>query len=159
VGHCGRFANQPWMGSRRQPGAGAMSAPRRKLLDDPAILIAPVLAFLVLGFVVPLAWFFVQTLHEIGSLEEIVEEALSTVTSRAVVNAMITPNWIALLVTLLTLFAGYPIAYFLANSDRVRFTLVLFCIIMPYFTSVIVRTYSWMVLLGREGIINQLLTG
>ena len=38
-----------------------------------------------------------------------------------------------------------------------RFTLVLFCIVVPYFTSVIVRTYSWMVLLGRNGIINQLL--
>ena len=136
-----------------------MSAPRGRFLNDPAVLIVPVLAFLVLGFVVPLAWFFVQTLHEIGSLEEIVEEALSTVTSRAVVNAMITTNWIALLVTLLTLFAGYPIAYFLANSDRLRFTLVLFCIIVPYFTSVIVRTYSWMVLLGRTGIVNQLLIG
>src|SRR5262249_17726436 len=121
--------------------------------------IVPVLAFLVLGFVVPLAWFFVQTLHEIGNLEEIVEETLSTVTSRAVVNAMITTNWIALLVTTLTLVAGYPIAYFLAHSDRLRFTLVLFCIVVPYFTSVIVRTYSWMVLLGREGLINQLLIG
>ena len=34
---------------------------------------------------------------------------------------------------------------------------MLFCIIVPYFTSVIVRTYSWMVLLGRNGIINQAL--
>jgi ABC-type spermidine/putrescine transport system permease subunit I len=37
--------------------------------------------------------------------------------------------------------------------------MVLFCIIVPYFTSVIVRTYSWMVLLGRNGIVNQLLLG
>ena len=34
---------------------------------------------------------------------------------------------------------------------------MLFCIIVPYFTSVIVRTYSWMVLLGRNGLINQAL--
>jgi len=113
----------------------------------------------MLGFVVPLLLFFVETLREIGSLAEIMSEAMTVMASRAVVSAMFTTNWIALLVTLLTLLAGYPIAYFLANSERLRFTLVLFCIIVPYFTSVIVRTYSWMVLLGRNGIINQLLVG
>src|SRR5258706_631153 len=126
---------------------------------DPGILIVPAIAFLVLGCAVPLVLFFVETLREIGSFADIVDEAATTISSRAVVNAMFTTNWIALLVTLLTLFAGYPIAYVLANSDRLRFTLILFCIIVPYFTSVIVRTYSWMVLLGRNGIINQLLLG
>ena len=130
-----------------------------RIWRDPGFLIVPAIAFLVLGFVVPLLLFFVETLREIGSVSEIVSEALTVIQSRAVVSAMLTTNWIALLVTLLTLFAGYPIAYFLANSERLRFTLVLFCIIVPYFTSVIVRTYSWMVLLGRNGIINQLLLG
>jgi putative spermidine/putrescine transport system permease protein len=126
---------------------------------DPAILIVPAMAFIAIGFAVPLVWFFVETLREIGSLAEIADQAMAIATSRAVINAMFTTNWIALLVTLLTLLAGYPIAYFLCHSDRLRFTLVLFCIIVPYFTSVIVRTYSWMVLLGRNGIINQLLLG
>ena len=34
---------------------------------------------------------------------------------------------------------------------------MIFCVVVPYFTSVIVRTYSWMVLLGRNGVVNQLL--
>ncbi|MDR3454986.1 MAG: ABC transporter permease, partial [Rhodoferax sp.] len=38
-----------------------------------------------------------------------------------------------------------------------RTTLVIFCVVVPYFTSIIVRTYSWMVLLGRTGLINQAL--
>lgn len=130
-----------------------------KIWRDPSLLIVPAIAFLVAGFVVPLVLFFVETLSEIGSFSEMISEALTIISSRAVVTAMLTTNWIALLVTLLTLFAGYPIAYFLANSVRLRFMLVLFCIIVPYFTSVIVRTYSWMVLLGRNGIINQLLLG
>ena len=130
-----------------------------RIWRDPGILIVPAIAFLVLGFVVPLVLFFVETLREIGSFADIVSEVLAVSASREVVNALFITNWIALLVTLLTLFAGYPIAYFLANSERLRFTLVLFCIIVPYFTSVIVRTYSWMVLLGRNGIINQLLLG
>jgi len=72
-------------------------------------------------------------------------------------TALITTNWICLLVTALSLVIGYPIAYYMANRTGWRFALVLFCIIVPYFTSVIVRTYSWMVLLGRNGIINQAL--
>ena len=71
--------------------------------------------------------------------------------------ALITTNWICLLVTAIALVVGYPIAYYMANRTGWRFALVLFCIIVPYFTSVIVRTYSWMVLLGRNGIINQAL--
>jgi ABC-type spermidine/putrescine transport system permease subunit I len=126
---------------------------------DPGLLIVPALAFVLVGFVVPIVWFFVESLREIGSVAEMIDQAMAIVSSRAVVNAMFTTNWIALLVTLLTLLAGYPMAYFLCHSDRLRFTLVLFCIIVPYFTSVIVRTYSWMVLLGRNGIINQLLIG
>ncbi|MBV8391797.1 MAG: ABC transporter permease [Alphaproteobacteria bacterium] len=130
-----------------------------KLWRDPSILIVPAIGLLVVGFVVPLVLFLADTLREMGSLAEIADEALAIVASREVVDAMITTNWIALLVTLLTLVAGYPIAYYLANCERLRFTLVLFCIIVPYFTSVIVRTYSWMVLLGRNGIINQFLLG
>jgi putative spermidine/putrescine transport system permease protein len=126
---------------------------------DPAVLIVPAMVFIAIGFAVPLVWFFVETLREIGSLAEIADQAMSIASSRAVINAMFTTNWIALLVTVLTLLAGYPIAYFLCHGDRLRFTLVLFCIIVPYFTSIIVRTYSWMVLLGRNGLVNQGLMG
>jgi len=128
-----------------------------KLWRDPSLLIVPAIGLLALGFVVPLVLFFVDTFREMGSLAEIANEALTVIASREVVDAIFTTNWIALLVTLLTLVTGYPIAYYLANSQRLRFTLVLFCIIVPYFTSVIVRTYSWMVLLGRNGIINELM--
>ncbi len=127
--------------------------------NDPAILILPALAFLLLGFFVPIVWFLVAALREIGGVSEIAGQIAATLSSRAVTSALITTNWIALLVTLLTLVIGYPIAYYLTVGDRFRFTLVLFCIIVPYFTSVIVRTYSWMVLLGRTGIINQMLIG
>ncbi len=80
-------------------------------------------------------------------------------TSRAVLQAIVTTNWISLLVTASVLLMGYPIAYYLANRRGLRFTLVVFCVVVPYFTSVIVRTYSWMVLLGRTGLVNQALQG
>jgi putative spermidine/putrescine transport system permease protein len=122
------------------------------------LLILPSLGLLALSFVIPLALVLAATLGAMGGFIKIANEVVTVIMSQEVVDAMLTTNWIALLVTLLTLLAGYPIAYYLVNTNhRLRFTLVLFCIIVPYFTSVIVRTYSWMVLLGRTGIINQLL--
>lgn len=107
-------------------------------------------------FVVPLAWFFVGILSQ-EDPGAVLERGWAVISSRAAVTALITTNWISLLVTAFTLLAGYPLAYYLANSTGWRFALVLFCIIVPYFTSVIVRTYAWMVLLGRNGLVNQAL--
>lgn len=117
----------------------------------------PAVLLLALVFVAPLIWFFVRTIAEIGSPAEIVSYATALLTSKAVVTALTTTNWIALLVTLLVLVISYPLAYHMATSRGFAFTIVLFCIVVPYFTSIIVRTYSWMVLLGRQGIINQTL--
>ena len=130
---------------------------RTGALREGTAFILPAVLLLALVFVAPLVWFFIQALASIGTLAEIGSYAWAIVTSRAVVTSLITTNWISLLVTLLVLLIAYPLAYYMANSQGMRFTLVLFCIVMPYFTSIIVRTYSWMVLLGRNGIINQAL--
>jgi putative spermidine/putrescine transport system permease protein len=124
---------------------------------DPGVLLVPAFALLAILFVLPLAWFFVGVFAEADGIADLADWFAIVLTSRAVVTAMITTNWISLLVTAITLLVSYPIAYYLATHTGWRFALVLFCIIVPYFTSVIVRTYSWMVLLGRNGIINQAL--
>ena len=132
-----------------------MSKPRK--FNDPSVLVMPAVLLLALVFVGPLIWFFIQALASIGTPAEIVAHAWAIITSKAVVTALSTTNWISLMVTLLVLLISYPLAYYLANNQGLRFTLVLFCIVVPYFTSIIVRTYSWMVLLGRNGIVNQVL--
>ena len=63
--------------------------------------------------------------------------------------------WIGLLVTLLCLVLGYPLAAALVFVPRRLFGLLLFAVLLPFWTSLIVRTAAWMVLLAREGIINQ----
>lgn len=64
---------------------------------------------------------------------------------------------IGFVVTIASLALGYPIAYLIVHSGpRVR-NIVLVAIILPYFTSVLVRTFSWMILLGRSGVVNQFL--
>ncbi|MBV9863345.1 MAG: ABC transporter permease [Alphaproteobacteria bacterium] len=124
-----------------------------------ALLLLPSLAMLAVVFVAPLAWLFIRILL-VESDPALLPDLLSeVVTSRAMMIAMATTNWISLTVTATVLLIGYPVAYYLATSRGLRFTIVIFCVIVPYFTSVIVRTYSWMVLLGRDGIVNQGLLG
>lgn len=59
--------------------------------------------------------------------------------------------------TLFSLILGYPIAYLLNQvSSNTRNVLMIF-IVLPFWTSVLVRMYAWMVILGRDGIINSIL--
>ncbi|MDE5464849.1 ABC transporter permease subunit [Bradyrhizobium sp. CSS354] len=61
-------------------------------------------------------------------------------------------------VTALALVLGYPMAYSLTTSKSSSLrTFLLIAVVLPYFTSVLVRTFAWIVLLGRGGIINDLL--
>jgi putative spermidine/putrescine transport system permease protein len=123
------------------------------------LLLLPALLLMATVFLIPIGWFLTGALSELGSLNEIWEEAVAVLGSRAILGAILNTNWIAFLVTLLTLVIGYPVAYALSRAKGLAFTLILVCILLPYFTSVIVRTYAWMVLLGRNGLINQALLG
>lgn len=120
-------------------------------------MVLPAIALLVLGFLGPMLLFFVKTLAEQGGAAELADLFSYVLTSEAVSTAMLNTLWISLIVTVAVLLISYPLAYYMANTSGLRFTLLLFCIIVPYFTSIIVRTYAWMVLLGRNGLINQTL--
>jgi putative spermidine/putrescine transport system permease protein len=64
---------------------------------------------------------------------------------------------IALVTTALCLALGFPLAYLLATLPPGRTNLVLFFVLLPFWTSILVRTLAWFVLLAREGILNDLL--
>ena len=127
--------------------------------DRSALLLLPALLMLGLVFVLPLVLFFARTLFVEVPASELPSLFADVLTSRSMQIAMLTTLWICVLVTAVTLLLGYPVAYYLANRQGWQLSVVMFCIVVPYFTSVIVRTYSWMVLLGRNGIINQALLG
>ncbi len=60
-------------------------------------------------------------------------------------------------VTVLTLLAGYPVALFIARSGSRLVPLVVGAAALPLFVSVVVRSFGWMVVLGRQGPLNALL--
>jgi putative spermidine/putrescine transport system permease protein len=67
--------------------------------------------------------------------------------------------WLSLVVTFFSLVLGYPLAYFLARTHSKRKGLYLFLLLVPLMVGIIVRTYGWIVIFGREGMINNFLLG
>ena len=132
----------------------ASSAPRDRTL----LLMLPALAVLVFMFVLPLALFFVRSFAEFdGTTAEFIDQARDLLLSQAYLTALGTTNWISLIVTVTTLLIGYPIAYYLTTGTGIGVRIVVLSIVLPYFTSIIVRTFSWMVLLGEHGFVNDIL--
>ncbi len=64
--------------------------------------------------------------------------------------------WMAALATLLCLLLGFPLALFISRAGT-RKNLYLYLVILPFWTSFLVRTYAWMFLLRDTGLINSLL--
>lgn len=65
--------------------------------------------------------------------------------------------WVSLLVTLLALAIGYPLAYWLSNLPAKTANLMMVLVLLPFWTSLLVRTTAWIVLLQKEGVVNSIL--
>jgi putative spermidine/putrescine transport system permease protein len=64
--------------------------------------------------------------------------------------------WIAGLVTIFTLILGFPVAYLLATQPPHRANLLMIFVMLPFWTSLLVRTTAWFVLLRSEGPLNDI---
>ena len=95
---------------------------------------------------------FWENLREL-SLENylwLVEDALY-------INAYISSVIIAGVSTLLALLVGYPLAYGMARAPASMRLILLMLVILPFWTSFLIRVYAWMGILNREGLLNQFL--
>lgn len=66
---------------------------------------------------------------------------------------------IALIITLLTLLLGYPLAFAMANARSRTASLLMVMVLLPFWTSLLVRTTAWIALLQTNGVINSVLMG
>jgi putative spermidine/putrescine transport system permease protein len=67
--------------------------------------------------------------------------------------------WLALKTTAVAILIGYPLAYLYTLSPRNAQRILILVIVLPLLTSAVVRTFAWVVILGRQGIINEALLG
>jgi putative spermidine/putrescine transport system permease protein len=119
-------------------------------------LVLPALIFVFLLLLVPVGWLFWQSLFDPGFTTKHYLRILQDV---AYWESFLTTFEISLLVTALALLIGYPLTYMLAQLPRRLATLGLFLVLIPFWTSILVRTYAWLVLLQRQGPVNEALIG
>jgi putrescine transport system permease protein len=74
-------------------------------------------------------------------------------------RAYLASVWTAAGATALTLLLGYPMAYFIARAPEPKRSLYLLLVILPFWTSFLLRVYAWIGLLRTNGPINQALVG
>jgi len=127
-------------------------------------LISPALLWLLLFIVAPLAIVVVVSLAARGPYGKTVYTFSPTNFLRALdplyLRAYWRSAWIATTTTLLCAVVSYPVAYYLAlrAPERWKRPLLLLTVI-PFWTSFLIRTYAWILLLRSEGVINSVLMG
>ena len=122
---------------------------------DPAIyLLLPVLILLVVFMVVPVFRIFVLSFFDPDfTLKHYLKFYNVGIYSQILLRTLT----ISLMVSFCCFIVGYPVAYLMADvSDKTAKILLIF-VVLPMWTGILVRTYAWMVLLGRKGILNKLL--
>jgi putative spermidine/putrescine transport system permease protein len=124
--------------------------------DRRALLVLPALALVLVLFAAPVAWLLVRSLTQpslgVQNYAALIERPIFL---RVLWNTLV----ISVSVTALALVIGYPVAYTMANAgERLRRFLV-FIVLIPFWTSILVRSFAWIVLLQKRGLVNQLLVG
>jgi putative spermidine/putrescine transport system permease protein len=76
---------------------------------------------------------------------------------RVYVKILLRTLWMSLVVSFFTLLLGFPVAHLMATVKRKHANLLLILVLLPFWTSLLVRTTSWIVLLQRNGVVNDLL--
>ena len=117
-------------------------------------LACPALLVILLLIVLPVGWLAWQSIwHDGFTLENYRRVFSEDIYWRSFALTF----EISLLVTLLALLLGYPIAYAASVASRGWSIVILALVVLPFWTSVLVRAYAWLALLQRTGVINQLL--
>ena len=118
-------------------------------LSLPATLLILIIVFL------PLFWLSSLSLLDRGG--ELSTENYQRLTGDLYIEAFVVTFQISAAVTALCVLLGYPLAYWLSRKPQRTANLLLICVLLPFWTAVLVRTYAWLVLLQRNGLINNTL--
>ncbi|MGE0213984.1 MAG: ABC transporter permease [Parvibaculaceae bacterium] len=127
------------------------------------LLIGPGLGWLAVFLVVPCLLVFANAFFERGVYGGIVYEPTLENFVRAAeplyLSIVADSARIAATATAIALLIGYPAAYAIVKTPANRQTALLVIVMLPFWSNYLIRTYAWIVLLNREGLINRALIG
>ncbi len=124
-------------------------------------LLAPAALWLLLFLVLPVAFLLTMSAAQRGAYGAVIWHFTTANFARA-----LQPKYLPILVrtigyasatTALCLTLGFPVAYYLSFHAGDKRELLLAALMIPFWTSALVALYSWMIILGREGLLNSML--
>lgn len=127
-------------------------------------LVWPAVVWLLVFLIAPLVIVVIVSLATRGAYGKTIYEFSLANYQRAIdslyLRAYWRTLWVATATTALCVAVSYPVAYFIALKARERWKRVLLVLtVIPFWTSFLIRTYAWMLLLRSEGVINSALMG
>lgn len=128
--------------------------------EDESPLVLPLAALFVAFFVAPLCVLIALSLSTDANIAAFTPaNYVKFFTDRFNYAILFETLLLGLKATLVCLLFGYPIAWICARSSARLQSIIVFLVILPILTSVVVRTFAWIVILGRQGVINQVALG
>tara|TARA_B100000214_G_scaffold307700_1_gene238960 strand:+ start:1324 stop:2226 length:903 start_codon:yes stop_codon:yes gene_type:complete len=117
-------------------------------------LTSPALICIFLVIFIPVGWLFsLSFLSTDGSLS--LENYQKMIEYKSYARVFKATFEVSFFTTILCILIGYPLAYFLSQLPKKYVGLFLLTVLLPFWTSLLVRTYAWLVLLQRKGLINN----
>ena len=131
------------------------------LVNRWAVLAVPVLVFLVVCFVLPLLVMSLRSVTDLpkGAEGDVLANFRRFFAGEANLRVLGNTFWIAALSTVVCLVIGYPYAYLMTIASPRVTGLLLIAVLVPFWSSLLVRTYAWTVILRDTGLINSALRG
>jgi ABC-type spermidine/putrescine transport system permease subunit I len=112
------------------------------------------LVFFGLSFAIIVFYSFLQTAPPDGAYVFTIQNYVEFLADAFYRSILIDSIVIGVEVTAITLVAAYPVAYFLAFTDSDHKNLLVLLTILPFWINIVIRTYAWRLVLGRQGIVN-----
>ena len=119
-----------------------------------SVLALPAFAVVFLLLLVPLAWLLFQSFWDGGPS---LNHYIRLFSDPVYFNTFVLTFRISFIVTVVTLLLAYPVAYAATVAKGKWRALILAFVLVPFWTSVLVRAYAWLILLQRSGIVNSTL--
>ena len=117
-------------------------------------LTVPYLLLVILLIVIPIGWLFgTSFVGPDGSFT--FKNYIRLVESKAYYRIFVTTFEISVFTTLICILIGYPLTYFISQLPRRAANLCMIAVLIPFWTSLLVRTYAWLVMLQRKGLLNN----
>jgi spermidine/putrescine transport system permease protein len=139
----------------------AASSQQRRAGLGPWLCVAPMIGWLVLFVVIPTLMLVVVSFCERDALGRVVFSFNLENYVRAFdwkwLRILGVSVWYAFLTTVICMVLGYPVAYFIGRSSERWRGLLIMLVMIPFWTSFLIRTYAWISILSQDGLLNGLL--